>query len=89
MFTYVPPQPTIHEIRKIEELNTSSELWYREVVKNTSSGPDLGRSMGSYIDVRDVALANVLAMEKEAAGGQRILACAGEPNCTSVPLNDC
>ncbi|KAF9647543.1 NAD(P)-binding protein [Thelephora ganbajun] len=65
--------PTLHEVDKLENLNTSSQLWYEQVVKNTSNSPDLGKSVGSYVDVRDVALANVLAVEKEAAGGERIL----------------
>jgi len=68
--------PTIHEIGKLEDLNTSSELWYTQVIKNASSGSDLSKSIGSYADVRDVALANVLAVEKEAAGGERILVSA-------------
>ncbi|KAF9791249.1 NAD(P)-binding protein [Thelephora terrestris] len=68
--------PTIHEIGKLEDLNTSSELLYKQAVKNTSSSPDLGKSIASYVDVRDVALANVLALEKEAAGGERILVSA-------------
>jgi len=65
--------PTIHEIGKLEDLNTSSELWFTRVIKNIGSGPKLGESVGSYVDVRDVALANVLAVEKGAAGGKRIL----------------
>lgn len=74
------PQPTVHEIKKLADLNTSSEMWYKNVAENTSGDPDLGKSVGCYIDVRDVALANVLALEKEAAGGERILASAGESN---------
>lgn len=66
--------PAIHEIKSLADLNTSSEMWYENVVKNTSNDPDLGKSVGCYVDVRDVALANVLALEKEAAGGERILA---------------
>jgi nucleoside-diphosphate-sugar epimerase len=80
IFTYFPPQPTIHEIEKLERLNTSSQLWYEQVIKNTSGSPDLAKSVGSYVDVRDVALANVLATEKEAAGGERILVPTGRSN---------
>lgn len=68
--------PTMHEIEKLEDLNTSSALWYKSIVKDNGGGPELGKSIGSYVDVRDVALANVLAIEKEAAGGERILASA-------------
>lgn len=74
--THFPLQPTIHEVEKLEDLNTSSGLWHKSVIKNSEGGPELGKSTGSYVDVRDVALANVLAVEKEAAGGERILASA-------------
>ena len=36
------------------------------------------RPGSGWIDVRDVALAHVLAMKKEAAGGQRIILSAGD-----------
>ena len=36
------------------------------------------RPGSGWIDVRDVALAHVLAMEKDAAGGQRIILSAGD-----------
>jgi len=79
------PQPTLHDVDKLEDLNTSSLLWYDQVAKNTSSSPDLGQSVGSYVDVRDVALANLLAVEKEAAGGERILVPTGKLNHHQVP----
>ena len=62
---------------KLEDLNTSSLLWYNRVAKATGSSPDLERSVGSFVGVRD-ALANVLALENEAAGGERILVPTGE-----------
>jgi len=40
---------------------------------NTGSGPDLEKSMGSFVDVHDVALANIPAVEKKAARGESIL----------------
>ena len=33
---------------------------------------------GSWVDVRDLAEAHVLALERESAGGQRIIASAGQ-----------
>ena len=32
---------------------------------------------GEWVDVRDIALAHVLAIEKEAAGGKRVIISAG------------
>lgn len=83
--TYSNLQPTIHEIGRLEDLNTSSELWFNQVVKNTGSDPNLGKSVGSYVDVRDVASANVLALEKGEAGGQRILVSTGGSSRPQVP----
>lgn len=83
--TYSHSQPIIHEIAKLDDLNTSSELWYTHVIKSTGSDPDLSKSAGSYVDVRDVALANVLAAENEAAGGQRILVSTGRQRHHRAP----
>lgn len=84
-FTHSPPQRNIHEIVKLEDLNTSSKMWFTQVVQNTRSDPDLGKPVGSYVDARDVALANVLAVEKEAAGGERILVSAGRSSQHCAP----
>lgn len=88
VFTYFPLQPIIHEIEKIEELNTSSKLWFDQVIKNTRSDPDLSKPVGSYADVRDVALANVLAVKEEAAGGHRILVATGKSSRHTQSLVD-
>ena len=84
-FTYPPPQPTIHEIGKLENLDTSSQMWFSQVIKNTESDPDLTKPVGSYVGVRDVALANVLAVEKDEAGGERILLSTGRPSRNRTP----
>lgn len=80
IFTYFPLQPTIHEVGKLEDLNTSSEFWFSHVIKNTRDGPDLSKPVGSYVDARDVALANVLAVETETAGDERILVSTCRPS---------
>ena len=36
------------------------------------------RDGGSWIDVRDVALAHILAAQKQEAGGERIIISAGD-----------
>ncbi|KAG6917262.1 hypothetical protein DXG01_003209 [Tephrocybe rancida] len=72
-----PPFPMIHEIRNIDALNASSRQWYDAVLGNTQSETFLKVQGSAYIDVRDVAEAHTLALEKEAAGGERIIISAG------------
>jgi nucleoside-diphosphate-sugar epimerase len=40
----------------------------------------------SWVDVRDIALGHVLALEKDAAGGQRIIIVAGARHVTLIYL---
>ncbi|KAG6855973.1 hypothetical protein H0H87_008871 [Tephrocybe sp. NHM501043] len=52
-------------------------LWY-DAVLGEGQSEDLLKVQGSaYVDVRDVAEAHTLALEKEAAGGERIIIAAG------------
>ncbi|KAF8999637.1 hypothetical protein BDQ17DRAFT_1360724 [Cyathus striatus] len=71
-----PPFPAIHEIPKPEALNTSLKAWYEIVVKNVPGTKASLEGGSAWIDVRDVAEAHVRALEKEAAGGERIIVSA-------------
>jgi nucleoside-diphosphate-sugar epimerase len=53
------------------------EMWYGMVIADTPKTKELLSDSQGWVDVRDVALAHVLALEKDAAGGQRIFAMAG------------
>ncbi|TRM58151.1 hypothetical protein BD626DRAFT_512334 [Schizophyllum amplum] len=72
--------PVIHEVTTPSALNFSAIAWYTCVAT-----PDMGGKPKEFIlarrlcwvDVRDVAEAHVRALEKEAAGGKRIIASAG------------
>ena len=56
----------------------SLQTWYEKVVADTpKTKEDLSES-NSWVDVRDTALGHVLALENDAAGGQRIITAAGE-----------
>ncbi|KAH0589917.1 hypothetical protein H2248_000109 [Termitomyces sp. 'cryptogamus'] len=68
--------PPIHELKSSDALNTSLRLWYDVVVVGGKTENFLKTGL-AFIDVRDVAEANVLALEKEAAGGERIIISAG------------
>ncbi|PCH42507.1 NAD(P)-binding protein [Wolfiporia cocos MD-104 SS10] len=73
--------PAIHEVESPEALNESLNAWYRSVFKNLHE-PAQASSIGygflaDWIDVRDVADAHYLALQKEQAANQRIIISAG------------
>jgi nucleoside-diphosphate-sugar epimerase len=68
--------PFIHEVRDTASLNTSAAQWYNVVVSGTLSGDTLTQG-SSWIDVRDLGLAHAKAVQKEEAGGERIIVSAG------------
>ncbi|KAJ4474488.1 D-lactaldehyde dehydrogenase [Lentinula aciculospora] len=73
--------PLIHDISSPSALGTSAGDWYNSVVR-----PDMGGKTieaittvgGGWVDVRDIALAHVLALQKQEAGGERLLISKGE-----------
>jgi len=58
-------------------LNTSLEYWWNTVIADTPKSKDKLSESDAWVDVRDVALAHILALEKEEAGKERIIVCAG------------
>jgi nucleoside-diphosphate-sugar epimerase len=71
-------QPVIHEVTTVDALNASCKAWYDAVVKEDFGGHSPLTTPGrGWVDVRDVAYAHVRALEVPAAGGERIIICAG------------
>ncbi|KAI0795633.1 NAD-P-binding protein [Abortiporus biennis] len=68
--------PTLHEVASVSSLNTSSSHWYQFVLEQVAGNDFLASEGSCYVDVRDLALAHVYALEKEAAGGNRFIVCA-------------
>ncbi|KAJ6596330.1 hypothetical protein DFH09DRAFT_905482 [Mycena vulgaris] len=64
--------PAIHTVSSPEALNTSARMMYDAFTK-----PGAAAGGGCWIDVRDLALAHVHALQKEEAGGERIIIAAG------------
>jgi hypothetical protein len=62
-------QSFINEAANAASLGTSAAEWYNTVVLGTKSDDVLATSGSSWVDVRDVALAHVRAIQKEEAGG--------------------
>jgi nucleoside-diphosphate-sugar epimerase len=73
-------QPAIHALTAPSLLNTSALLFYNTVALPNSNGVTnefLASTGTCWIDVRDLAAAHVISLEKESAGGERIIVSAG------------
>ncbi|KAK7683028.1 hypothetical protein QCA50_013700 [Cerrena zonata] len=68
--------PFLHEVASPEALNTSAKDWYNSVLKGNITPQNLKAFQGSWVDVRDIAFAHVLALQKQEAGDNRIIVCA-------------
>ncbi|KAE9391267.1 D-lactaldehyde dehydrogenase [Gymnopus androsaceus JB14] len=81
LVTLNPPYifgPIIHDVTDIKNLNTSTGDWYNSVVRADMGGKSINEITGfgnGWIDVRDVGLAHVLVLQKERAGGERLIIC--------------
>ena len=70
----------IHAVEKPQHLNTSVFEWYKVLYDNSRTDEALVTSANAWVDVRDIAEAHVIALEKPEAGGERILFTAGKPS---------
>ncbi|KAF8321476.1 uncharacterized protein EI90DRAFT_3157885 [Cantharellus anzutake] len=61
--------PILHEVKDVSALNATIALFRYSVFK----GAPLGTFSNNFVDVRDVALAHVLALEVPEGGGERII----------------
>lgn len=66
-------QPILHAVSSPAELNTSARQMYEAFTKPGAAGT----GGGCWVDVRDIALAHARALQKQAAGGERIIVAAG------------
>lgn len=67
--------PIVHSLTSLENLNTSNQR-IRDFLSGASKAncPPTGNHL--FVDVRDLALAHVMAIEKEEAGGKRFFVVA-------------
>lgn len=70
------------------DLNTSALEWFGAVCKNNKNDEEVIASVFSWVDVRDIAEAHVVALEKPQAGGERIIFSAGKSHRLSAPSKD-
>ncbi|KAI0074846.1 NAD-P-binding protein [Panus rudis PR-1116 ss-1] len=69
--------PIIHEVNDVDHLNESMDNWYKNTLKGAADQETLANYGSNWVDVRDVAKATVLALQKDEAGGNRITISAG------------
>lgn len=71
--------PVVHYLNSLDSVNTSNQRMANLIQgKNKDAVPDTGTFI--WIDVRDVALAHVRAIEEPSAAGKRFLVTAGHYN---------
>ena len=80
----MPTQPYAHAVSSTADFGASVGDLHSIVTQGRVNIPVLGAGTG-WIDVRDVALAHILAAQKDDVGGQRIIISAG--NCIPKDLS--
>lgn len=68
---------TVSQFHSLETLNFSSVVFYRHMTE-VKDKTQLNSYGSDYVDVRDLSMATVLALQVESAGGQRLILDAGE-----------
>ena len=78
----------VHEISSPEQLNTSNHIFYESVLSGKKKPEELEAFQAEWVDVRDVSIAHVKAIEVESAGGNRFITSTGgfvwQDWCTSL-----
>lgn len=69
--------PVIHSVPNLSALNTSVADWYNTVLKKNRDAMFLAKTGSAWVDVRDLAKAHRLAIQKSEAGGERIIVSKG------------
>ncbi|KAI0635004.1 NAD-P-binding protein [Trametes polyzona] len=68
--------PVLHEVPSFDAFSGTARLWYNRVVKGIETGHGAWMNNGyEYVDVRDFAHAEVLALISPDVGGERIITC--------------
>ncbi|KAF8956235.1 D-lactaldehyde dehydrogenase [Flammula alnicola] len=67
--------PPLQEVKTPAHLNVSLDIWFNMVF--TEKPDAVLKSTHGYVHVKDIAAAHVIALEKEAAGGERIIVASG------------
>ena len=67
----------LHEISSTEQLNTSNKFFYDSVLSGKTNPEDVESFQAWWVDVRDVSIAHVKAIEVEEAGGSRFITSTG------------
>ena len=68
--------PIIHDVSDPSALNTSVKEFYDATIAHAKPAQFLAMFQSAWVDVRDVALAHVRALELDAAAGRRFIVSA-------------
>lgn len=68
-------QPQFQDFKSLNEISRSVQVWYEFMAMEQVE--EFLQSTLAYVDIRDVTLAHVESLKKEAAGGHRIILSAG------------
>ncbi|EKM51496.1 uncharacterized protein PHACADRAFT_199005 [Phanerochaete carnosa HHB-10118-sp] len=72
--------PWLHDVKRVEDLNTSMIAFYDAVIKGNKTPEEFATGGQSWVDVREVAVGHVRALQREEAGGERIITSSGPWN---------
>lgn len=87
LVTLCPPAiygPLKHSIASVADLNETTGRIYAGYVNAKKDAPLPPDGVYMYVDVRDIALAHVLAMEVAAAGNERFVVTAGAASSQTI-----
>ncbi|PCH42478.1 NAD(P)-binding protein [Wolfiporia cocos MD-104 SS10] len=69
--------PMIHEVKSLDTMNASMNGWYQWALKGLFDPTRLDIEGFNWVDVRDLANAHVLAIQKMEAAGSRVIVSQG------------
>ncbi|GJE99866.1 NAD(P)-binding protein [Phanerochaete sordida] len=72
--------PWLHDVAKPEQLNASMLAFWDAVIKGNKTMEQFAVEGQSWVDVRDIAHAIALTLQRSEAGGERIIVSAGPWN---------
>ncbi|BFZ57209.1 Glycine-rich RNA-binding protein 2, mitochondrial [Savitreella phatthalungensis] len=75
--------PAIHKISSVDSINTSVALLFK-YFKDPNADIPPPMTAQAYVDVRDVAKAHILALEKPEAAGKRFITSSGQASWAGV-----
>lgn len=77
-------QPVINEVGSLSSANASIAEWYETIFKSAKDLSSLSTIGNAWLDVRDLALAHVRAIQRAEAEGRVIVSAGMSPTSVSI-----